>query len=291
MEHGCDNHSAPMASTPVRAGRCATTVVTAKQQSWPRTIRVTAVALSIAAITGLVTATPVASAAVPQKPIWAKGAIALNIRPGEHPAAPQRIVSPDGNILLEVRHSSAGGEDGTFFIHVIRPSGRWQNADLDEGAHELLWAPDSTAFLVNGATSGYAGFFTALYRFGPDGFRKLVVTEAAQRDVVTTFPPCKALNRDETICREITKNPEFNMSGISWVRDASQIVVVAEVPCSSSYGGIMCQVLGHVLSVPEGRIIERLTARDLKARWQGNMAWTMRIPDPPQYESPSKKRK
>jgi hypothetical protein len=155
--------------------------------------------------------------------------------------------------------------------------------DLDEGAEELLWAPDSTAFLVNGSTCGYGGFFSAVYRFGPSGLKEHNVTKAAQRDMVASFPPCRAFNRDETTCERVAENPEFNMSGLAWNRGSSEIFVMGEVPCSSSYGGIMCSVMGYVLSVPEGAIIERLTAREMKAGWQGHMAWKMRAPDPPEY--------
>ena len=61
-----------------------------------------------------------------------------------------------------------------------------------------------------------------------------------------------------------------------------------EVPCSSSYGGIMCQVQGYEVNVPTGSIAMRLTARDIKARWQSHMAWTFHIPDPPEYRSAQK---
>jgi len=213
-----------------------------------------------------------------EKPVWAKAATVLA---GVH-AAPQRITSPDGRFILQIRHRPRGSDDDLLCVHLEKPGGRWRDADLDEGAREILWSPDSNAFLINGGTSGYAGFFATVYQFGPDGFQKLHLTEAAQQDMVMSFPPCKALNPDEALCKKIAGSPEFNMSGLSWI-GPSQIVVMAEVPCSSVYGGIMCQVQGYVLRVPDGRIIERLTARELKTRWQESMAWPMEIPDPPEY--------
>lgn len=212
------------------------------------------------------------------KPIWAKAATVL--WPTRGRANPQRIGSPDGKTVLQV--FPVRSSERFLRIHVSREEGHSQDVDLDEGAHELLWAPDSTAFLVNGSSSGYAGFFTTAYRFGPDGLRKLNFTENAQRDMVTSFPPCKASNRLEALCMTIERNPEFNMSGLAWV-GPSQIAVIAEVPCVSSFGGIMCQIQGYVLGLPDGRIIERLPARELKTHWQKNMAWSMRIPDPPTY--------
>ena len=73
------------------------------------------------------------------------------------------------------------------------------------------------------------------------------------------------------------------MSGLTWVRGSSAIVVMAEVPCSSSYGGIMCQVQGYELNVPAGTIAMRMTVRQLKARSRSDISWNMHIPDPTEY--------
>jgi len=113
--------------------------------------------------------------------------------------------------------------------------------------------------------------------------------KSSEIDMVKTFPPCKAFNRDEAACREIARDPEFNVSGLAWVNGSAAIVVMAEVPCSSSYGGIMCQVQGYQLEVPGGTISTRMTARELKARWQRSMAWNMRIPEPAKYGPPQRR--
>jgi hypothetical protein len=79
--------------------------------------------------------------------------------------------------------------------------------------------------------------------------------------MVRTFPRCKAFNRDETTCKAIEAQPEFNMSGLAWVEQSSAIIVMAEIPCSSSYGGVMCAVQRYQLKVPTGTIEKRMTAR------------------------------
>ena len=79
------------------------------------------------------------------------------------------------------------------------------------------------------------------------------------------------------------------MSAIAWTRGAKAVVVFAEVPCSSSYGGIMCQVMGYELDVATGRILSRMTPRELKRRFQSQMAWPMKIPDAPVYKSQEKR--
>jgi hypothetical protein len=137
--------------------------------------------------------------------------------------------------------------------------------------------------------SAFAGFFVTVYLVTPQGSpQRLTVTNSAQRDMVASFPPCKASNRDETDCRRIAADPEYNMSGVAWADDSSAIDVFAEVACSSSYGGIMCQVLGYELSVPDGRILKRFTASQVRQHWRGSMAWHMHIPGPPSYCPPQK---
>jgi hypothetical protein len=218
-----------------------------------------------------------------EKPIWSKNAVPI----GDCSAnVGHRIPSPDGHTILELRCREAKGEsDPIPYLHVKTPGGDWHELSLDEGAYEVLWSPDSKAFLINGGTSAYSGFFVTIYLVSNADVKKLHVTEAAQVDMVKVFPPCRALNRDDNLCAKIAKHPAFNMSGIAWLDGSSGIVVMAEIPCSSSYGGIMCQVQGYELTVPSGSIAMRLTPRDLKARWQQSMAWTLHIPDRPEYGS------
>jgi hypothetical protein len=95
----------------------------------------------------------------------------------------------------------------------------------------------------------------------------------------------KARYLDQRDCKALEVEPEFNMSGLAWSRGAAGIIVMAEIPCSGTYGGIGCQVRGYELEVPTGRILQRMSPRDLKRRYQSRMAWPMKIPDPPQYRS------
>jgi hypothetical protein len=101
--------------------------------------------------------------------------------------------------------------------------------------------------------------------------------------MVKAFPPCKASQLDLEECRELEKNPGYNMSGIDWSNDSSALVVMAEIPCSGGHGGIMCQVIGYELEVPTGNIMGRMNAREFKKNWQKSMAWKFDIPDPPEY--------
>jgi hypothetical protein len=174
----------------------------------------------------------------------------------------------------------------TCFWTILR-----RKADPAWRPQELLWSPDSKAFIINGAVSAYCGFAFLMYELRGHEIVWNEITDDAQRDMVAALPPCKAANRDGADCKDIEGDPEFNMSAIAWTRNSKAIVVMAEVPCSSSYGGIMCQVLGYELDVPTGRILRRTQPRELKREWQAEMAWEMRIPEPPTYGSPSRRPK
>jgi hypothetical protein len=152
------------------------------------------------------------------------------------------------------------------------------------GAEEVLWAPNSKSFLVNGGQTAIAGFFVDVYQILDSGRVAVrAVTNAAQRDMVRSFPPCKALYSDEKECAEFARNPEYNMSGLGWSDDSSAVYVFAEVPPSSRYGGIMGQVLGYELSIPDGHILKRFSAKQAKQEWGTLAAWRIRIPEPPEY--------
>ena len=217
------------------------------------------------------------------RPTWAKHATPLDLS-CSRPA--QRIESPDRRLSIEVMCRPRKDEDPAYWLRIHQDARRTFNVPLQQRTQELLWAPDSKAFLVNGSQAGYWGFFVTVYELAPNGPRKHVITDLAQRDMVASFPPCSAANRDETACARIAKNPEYNMSGVGWGTDSRSVLVFAEVPCSSSYGGIMCQVLGYQLSVPDGRILKRLTAPEVKTQWCDLMGWDMNVPDPPQYVGP-----
>ena len=220
------------------------------------------------------------SAGAAEKPIWARQATVLDLSCSSHT---QPIASPDHRGSVEVLCEKRENEDPTYSLLVTTAANQRYEAQLDEGAHELLWAPNSSAFFVDGGTTAIAGFFAAVYQITPNGLHKENIMTAAQRDMVKSFPPCKAYNRDENICARIVNHPEYNMSGLAWTEDSSAIYIFAEVPCSSSYGGIMCQALGYEVSVPSGSILTRHSARQVKLRWGRYAAWDVHIPEPPKY--------
>jgi hypothetical protein len=222
---------------------------------------------------------------------------------------PVRIPAPDGKSSVAVRYrKDFGNSDYDWvlqaFLRVTTPGAGAREAAVPEEfsagyySVELLWSPDSHAFFVNGSN---AGIWSSMYVYlADDPTEPRNITDEAQRDMLEEFPPCKAAfpNADDARgCQKASRdqvpscmngeanpkdNPEYNMIGIDWV-NASTILVMAEVPCDSLFGGIMCQVMGYELEVPTGRILKRIDAEHLKLEWQKGMARKFRIPDAPRY--------
>jgi hypothetical protein len=63
-------------------------------------------------------------------------------------------------------------------------------------------------------------------------------------------------------------------------------VVLAQVPCTSNYGGISCQSMGYEVEVPSGKILKRLQPAEFKKTYQKFMEQKYDVPIPPQYVEP-----
>ncbi len=217
-----------------------------------------------------------------EHPTWSKSATVLDLR---CPVSHRTIASPDHRKAVQVLCRDVPGGDPMFFLRVTTTYGHASQILLPDGARELSWAPSFTTFFINGGTTAYSGFFVDLYTVTASGDLESypTFTQAAQRDMVATFARCQAENSDSNTCGAIAKNPQYNMSGIRWRSGGSAVDVFAEIPCSSSYGSIMCQIKGYELSVPDGTILKKLNGRQMQRSWRPSMAWTMNTPEPPRF--------
>ena len=233
----------------------------------------------------------VTGAGLAEKPVWARKAQAFPSVCREKnefkKCKPLRIPSPDNKSVIEVLYRKAK-DARQAFLRVITSGGHMREAELPWSFEDidLQWSPDSKAFFVNGGNGGgYWGFFVYVFRLDDPKLQPFEITHEARRDMLESFPPCKARGIARKTCSGIENDPQYpNMSGIDWIGSSFAIVVMAEVPCSGSFGGIMCQVKGYELEVPGGKILRRMDARHLKARWQHSMMFKLEIPDPPEYE-------
>jgi hypothetical protein len=253
----------------------------------PLPLRRLAIATLFAVIAIFLPYSPILAA---DQPVWAKHAVPIV-------GCDIKVPSPNHKLLAEVicRNKAKEG-DIDRFLRVTDGAGRKydlifeDNLDLgDKRGEELLWSPNSNEFLINGGETAISGFFVDVYQIAPKEVEKFDVTDAAQKDMVRSFPPCKATILDERECHRMENHPDYNMSAVAWVPEKSAIIVMAQIPCSSSYGGIMCQLLGYEIQVPSGKILQRLTAKELKEKWQYDIGWRMSIPDPPHYKPPKSK--
>ena len=239
----------------------------------------------LASIIVCVTAIPPAAGA---GPIWAKAASPLPTGCGDSQDV-QTLRSPDKATSLEVR-CAGSNPAGTGVTLRVASRGRWLDVAirLDEGSswrpQEVLWAPDSSAFLINGSESAYAGDGFVLYEIATAEPTTRRITAAVQKDMVKAFPPCRAAHLEAEDCRRIAGHPQFNMSAIGWTRNSRAVIVFAEVPCSGTFGGIMCQAMGYEIDVASGRILARMTAIEFKRRYQPQAAWDIRTPEEPTFK-------
>lgn len=221
-----------------------------------------------------------------QQPIWARAASVLDMSCS--PTA-SKLISPDRHITVDVRCDIRNATDSPYLLRLH--SGKKQIAELPipEGAREIVWSPDSHAFFLNGEDTAYSGFFVKLFTIDAQAtVHEHNVTSLAQRDMLDAFPPCKLADHDAD-CKPIESNPEYNMSGLGWTADSKAIFVFAEVPCNSSYGGIMCQSRGYEIDAATGQILQRLSPDQVKQHWQSMAAWEIKVPNPPESAaSPSK---
>lgn len=262
--------------------------------------------LVLIAILGLFATAPFALAA---KPSWAKKATAFagQCWPGKTQLCkPVRISSPDGKSSVEVRYRKQVLKQVLTqytipdnwilqaYLRVSTPGRGTSEAALHESFQnvDLLWSPDSQAFFVDGDGDGapVSGFWMYVYLAdNPSNPRD--ITEIARRDMLKEFPASKAAypNANDAMGCKVGSRDQLgvdadsvNVTGIDWMTPSS-ILVMAEVPGDTLYGGIMGQVMGYELQVPTGRILKRIDAKHLKQEWQKSMAWNLRVPDPPRY--------
>lgn len=236
---------------------------------------------------------PALTAPPPNAPIWSKKAISFPVQCGSPfpPCHPLRIASPDGMSAVEVTYPEMTAYPADLYlasvkVTTIRKYGGSVSLPDETVQEEIVWSPDSKCFFMN---NSYGAVFNAtvdVYCLNEQGFGPGHITQQAERDMALSFPPCEAANISDEQCAQMEADPASYVSvvGLDWIHGSAEMVVMAEVPCDSFWGGIMCQVLGYEIAVPSGKILRRMEPKEFAKRWQRSMAWRFRIPDPPEYK-------
>jgi hypothetical protein len=200
-----------------------------------------------------------------------------------------RIGSPDGKSAVEVSYSPLPD-----YPAIHSASLRVTTLGRDRGEvevvssveDEIIWSPDSKAFFINGDADVDDGNMLAVHILDDPHLGPGNIAGAVMRDMVRSFPPCEAKDPVD-ICAELAAEPLgfIEVVGLDWIGNSSEMVVMGQVPCSSSMGGIMCQVLGYEIEVPGGKILRRMHSTEFARRWQHSMAWKFQDYGPPEFQS------
>lgn len=220
------------------------------------------------------------AAALAGKPTWARKATGFAGTCTS--CGPLRIVAPDKTSVVEVLY-----QDGNAYLRVTGADKQAREIHdvFSSPKNDLLWAPDSKAFFVDAGEEITSPAFLQVYLLDDPQLRSLDVTRQAEQDMIKSFPPCKALYLDQRTCHKIEADPRYNLTAVAWGDDSSTIVVMAQIPCTSNYGGIMCQLLGYELEVPSGKIVDRMEPAEFRKQWQKSMEQRLEIPEPAQYQN------
>ena len=240
------------------------------------------VLLCAVATLGLITSTALAS-----DHFWSKlGTVVFLVvgNEGVGRTGPYEVFSPDHLKRIEVTFVQGTGDGDAVPVATLYVNERELTLPLyqDWSQVEVLWSPDSRNVAITGAFNSYTNS-TKIFRLVAGDLMEMPL-EYLQRDMANTYPPCKGQNADEAICHAEKHGDQFNYATVAWA-NANTAVIVAEIPCSSSQGGMMCQVEGYEIDIRSGHILRRMTARELKHRWQSKLAWNLRVPEAPYLKS------
>ena len=202
---------------------------------------------------------------------------------------PLEIRSPDHKNVVDLRYAADPYDPGievaelTVFSNGKRLGEVVPPATVED---EVVWSPDSKAFFITGNNNANGWDESAVHLLSDPDLGPGNIFGDVQQDMARSFPPCRAKYYHPANCAEYAAHPDeyIGVIGLDWIGGSLGVVVMAEVPCSSYWGGIMCQVLGYEVEVPSGKILRRMEPREFKRRWQKSMAWNFEIPDPPEYE-------
>jgi hypothetical protein len=124
---------------------------------------------------------------------------------------------------------------------------------------EILWAPDSSAFVVNSSDGGLVGGWSANY-YSLDSEDRPTF-----HDIGAVIAP---FVRD--LPHDCEVDEDANFGAAAWLKGKSELLVVAQVPPHS-----ICKNMGAVrgfrVSTSSWKVIEQLTANELRKKWKTDL--------------------
>jgi hypothetical protein len=184
---------------------------------------------------------PVIDQSVNRRGVWSP----LAMFPYVSKSSSQQIPAPNGLASIKVT------DDGYFLISKAGIT------FLDDIVSfpvltEVLWSPDSRAFVITGSDGGLVGTWeTHFYSIETNGRPFLRDIEALVRPLTRTLPRC-----DEQV----------NIGASAWLNAGKELLVVVEVPPHSSCRN-MGAIAGFRVSVTSWRVLERISENRLRTKW------------------------
>ncbi len=122
---------------------------------------------------------------------------------------------------------------------------------------EVLWSPDSQALAITWSDGGYVGTWRPrVFLVARGRVQEARVVEEMLKDFAVRFT-CEKLG---------DLKDSANVAVLHWIKGSSKLLLVAEVPNHSSCKD-MGSVMGYIVSVPSGKVLQRLSLRQLRAQW------------------------
>jgi len=120
---------------------------------------------------------------------------------------------------------------------------------------EVLWSPDSNGFAINVSDGGLVGTWeTHIYTIDQNGNPAPRNLQRLILPIVSKFLRCEP--------KEVA-----NFGIAAWLNGSKEVLMIAEVPPHSSCRN-MGTLIGFRISVLSGKIIERISERELRRKWK-----------------------
>ena len=175
------------------------------------------------------------------------------------------IPSPDGTKMFSVKEGNKGEP-----VITVEVGGKPIAQHIEyENQPYLMWAPDSSAFLIGFTDAGsYDGWQMKLYVFRGTTVQEYEdLGRAAKAEVAKSFPPCRRgskMNLEDCNLRRFAR--ALNVFPLTWL-DGSTLAISVEVPCSTAYGPNFCHFKVFDVKVPAGNILHTYTAKQARAHY------------------------
>lgn len=195
----------------------------------------------------------------PSAGAWSKRAVSL-----AYGGAARRVVvpAPNNQVRLVVE------ANGIQVVRAGQPLVGTEKVGIGT-LTEVLWAPDSRAFLLTESDGGLVGNWTV----------QLFLVESMRVGIRPIAPDVVRRFKKQFRCSE---PEEPNVGAIGWSGDSRSALLVAEVPPHSSCPG-MGKVRGYRVSIQTGKILEELNQGSVKKRWAAffgeRLSWLKEPPE------------